>query len=507
MHLGEILIGRGVLPAASVHAALDRQRREGGRLGDNLVALGLISPEHLASLMTSVAWLTPALPLTLRDTGIVPGKALNLMLKFMLRESLETVADLSAAMKLPPQAVRELMDDAVTRKLVQPLGTTSVGFFADLRFALSREGQAAAADAFAETMYLGPAPVSLAAFQAQVKRQTINDELLGADQLRGGLDGLMISERSIRKLLPAINAGRTMLLFGPPGNGKTTVATRIAALFEQVVYIPYAVEIAGQIMRVFDQGLHQPVISEADAAALAGREGGIQRETFDARWVACRRPFAIAGGELTLEMLDLQYDADLKFYEAPLHVKALNGVLLIDDFGRQRVKPAELLNRWIGPMENRVEYLKLHTGKSFSLPFDQLLVFSTNMDPRNLMDGAFLRRIPYKIKLSAPDTQEYRRIFDAEAAAHGVTLTDDVFAFIVNTLAVRSEFGLACFQPKFICAQVAEICRSFGVAPVLTRQLAVDALANLYVDIESEDGARLSSAAESRYAESAIAAQ
>jgi len=482
MRLGEVLVGRGYVSVADVAAALARQRVEGGRLGDNIVGLGLMTAAAFAEAIAAIDATTPAAPRTLAETALPPGLALNLMLKLLLRDALETEADIAQAIRLPVQVVRELLDEAVQRKLVQSLGTVVRGLIAVLRFALTEDGRAAALAALDQNRYLGPAPVPLAAFQAQITRQPIGSDRNSAADLRAGLTGLAIPERVVEKLLPAINAGRTTLLFGPPGNGKTTIASRIAGIFRQVVYIPHAVEIAGQIMRVFDPGLHRPVISAAESEALTEKTG-LQLEAYDDRWVACRRPFAIAGGELTMEMLDLQYDPDARFYEAPLHIKALNGVLLIDDFGRQRVSPTELLNRWIGPMELRVEYLKLHTGKSFSLPFDQLLMFSTNIDPRDIMDPAFLRRIPYKIKLFPPAPEEYRAIFAAEAAAQGVTLAPDVCEDIMAILNA-GKFGLAYFQPKFVCAQIAERARATGIPPVLTRQRAVEALANLYVEIE-----------------------
>jgi hypothetical protein len=273
-------------------------------------------------------------------------------------------------------------------------------------------------------------------------------------------------------------------MFGPPGNGKTTFASRLARLFEQTVYIPYAIEVAGQIIKVFDPGLHRPIVAADDRDRSINQALGA--EAGDTRWVACHRPFALAGGELTLEMLDLRYDTQAKLYDAPLHVKAVNGVFLIDDFGRQRIDPTVLLNRWIVPMENRLDYLTLNTGMNFSLPFDELLIFSTNIDPQIIMDVAHLRRIAYKIKFSAPDKDEYRRVFDAEATSHGLKLTDDVFAFIVETLTVRHDFGLAYFQPKFICDQARRICESFATEPRLTRELTMEALANLYLQIEQE---------------------
>jgi energy-coupling factor transporter ATP-binding protein EcfA2 len=319
-----------------------------------------------------------------------------------------------------------------------------------------------------------------------VRKQPITEERFVGTDLLSSLDGLVIPDYYIRKVLPAVNASRTVLLYGPPGNGKTTVSKRIAGLFKHVIYVPYAVEIAGQIMKVYDENVHHPVLSGEERRGL--ERLGLGADPFDDRWVACRRPFAVAGGELTWEMLDLQYDAVAKFYDAPLHIKALNGIFLIDDFGRQRIDPKELLNRWITPMENQVDYLRLHTGASFTLPFDELLIFSTNIDPQEIMDPALLRRITYKIKLYGPDREDYRNLFLAEAASHGLELPDDVFAFVVEQLTVTSDLGLAYFQPKFVCAQVAETCRSFDLPLHMTKALVLEALSNLYVQMEDGVG-------------------
>ena len=287
----------------------------------------------------------------------------------------------------------------------------------------------------------------------------------------------------IRRLLPAINAGRSVLLYGPPGNGKTTLSTRIAGLFKNPVYIPYAVEVAGQIIKVFDAQIHQQRMAETPMQATAGL--GLQREMSDQRWVACSRPVVMTGGEMTLDMLDLQWDVEARFYDAPLHVKALNGMMLIDDFGRQKFAPNDLLNRWIVPMESQVDFMKLHTGASFTLPFDVLLMFSTNLHPADLMDAAFLRRIQYKIKLFEPTRDEYQQIFSAVARSRGLEFSEEVFDYVVRML---TPFGLAYYQPRFICDHVLETCKSFDLPPLLTIELAGEALANLYVNIEEARG-------------------
>jgi hypothetical protein len=295
---------------------------------------------------------------------------------------------------------------------------------------------------------------------------------------------LIVADRFIQKIGPAINSGRSIQLYGPPGNGKTSVAEKIGRIFSDAIYIPYCFEVEGQIIKVFDPSIHVSIQRNAPA------KGTLRREDYDQRWVPCRRPFIVTGGELTLEMLDLSFNALAKFYEAPLHIKALGGIFAIDDFGRQIVSPEALLNRWIVPLESRIEYLKLHTGKSFSLPFDELVIFSTNLAPRDLMDPAFLRRIPYKLEIKGPSRDEYRQIFRQVAKAFDLHAPDGIIEAVIHTLREDNDYPLASYQPKFIIDQVRAACKFEGIEPQFRPDLVEMALGNLFTKDTPGGGAR-----------------
>ena len=474
MRLGDLLIRANRVTEADVTAALERSRETGERLGDSLVALGAIDQKTLTSFIHRI----PSDPHDIASTGIDENELLALLMKLIYAERLETARQFIDRIKLPYHVVAELTRMAVDRQLLQTLGTRQSDNLLDMAYSLTDLGRRWTIDALERLRYAGPAPVTIGDFCEQVNLQKLTNETITMQRINQAIGDLEMDQSVLEQAGPALNSGRALLLYGPPGNGKTTVALRFASVFQDVIYIPYAIEVEGQIIRMFDASVHKQV----DPAGIEdGSVSFVRQDEFDQRWVPCRRPFVIVGGELTLDMLDLRYDEGGHYYEAPMHVKALNGCFLIDDFGRQLVAPATLLNRWIVPLESRVDFMKLHTGKSFFIPFEELVIFSTNLEPEDLMDPAFLRRLPYKIEVSGPEEGRYRRIFQAECARHKFELTDEVFDYIVQRLKVDKGLELAAYQPRFIVDQVVATCRFLEQAPHFEQRFIDYAIDNLRV--------------------------
>ncbi len=473
MKLGNILVAKGLVTMENINQAVDYQNANGGRLGDSIVALGLLTKEQIDKVLDEA----PQAPVSLMETGIDPVFLLELIIKGMYTENLETASQLAEAVKVSSTIVNQLMQVAKDRKLVESLAiASSAGTVAEMRMSLTRAGRDWAADAMTRGQYFGPAPVSLEDYQDRIQRQRVTNEHITRQRLDEGFAGLVMTERFISRLGPAINSGNAILIYGPAGNGKTTVAEIVGKIFQNVIYVPYCVNIDGEIMKVFDPTVHRQVENTST------QEGGanLRRNRIDPRWVACYRPMVITGGELTIEMLDLKYNSVAKFYEAPLHIKALNGTFLIDDFGRQRAKPEDILNRWIVPLNSRVDYLTTHSGKSIMIPFDEIVIFSTNMHPDDLMDPAFQRRISYKLETVEPPQELFLKVFMGMAAKHGLQLTQEVYNRVITGVKENGA-PLAYFQPKFIVEQVLASCKFEGIKPQFTLENVDDALANLFV--------------------------
>jgi hypothetical protein len=475
LRLGDLLVRAKLVSTEQVARALELQAELGGRLGDRLVASGAIAQNVLDSFIHRM----PLEPADIAATRVDATELLGLLVKLIYVEHIETIRQYIGAIKLPYNIVLDLVQMAIDRQLLHALGTRDSKNPHDVSYAITDGGRRWVLDALDQSRYAGPAPVTLEEFTAQVNVQKVTNELVTFERIRKCLGDLTFEDSIVEQSGPALNSGRAILLYGPPGNGKTSVALSFANVFTDVIYVPYAVIVEGQIMRVFDPSFHIPLSSPP--SSQEGKLSFIRSEEYDARWVPCQRPFVLTGGELTLEMLDLRYDPAVNFYEAPLHVKALGGCFVIDDFGRQMVTPRNLLNRWIVPLENRYDYLKLHTGKTFTIPFEELIIFSTNLEPEDLMDPAFLRRLPYKIEVGGPSLELFKRIFAKECTRQGMPPLDNLIDFVVHKITKEKGLELAAYQPRFIVDQVAATCRFMGQPPHFEPRFIDYAINNLKV--------------------------
>lgn len=482
MRLGDLLIRAKLITEKDVAKALERQAEQGGRLGDNLVAIGALQAKQLEAFLRRI----PGEPADIRATGIDEIDLMAMLLKLIYRDRLETTRQFIDAIKLPYHIVLDLIQMAINRNLLQTLGSRYSDNPIDLSYTFTDSGRTWTLDAMSRLRYTGPAPVTIEDFSEQVSLHKLTNELITFDRLRKGMQGLTFDDSMLEQVGPALNSGRSILLYGPPGNGKTSTAMRITNIFHDVIYVPYSVIVEGQIIRVFDPSIHIRIDPTEIGDDL--EMSVMRREQYDARWVPCKRPFVVTGGELTLEMLDLRYDETGHYYEAPLHVKALGGTFIIDDFGRQIVSPTHLLNRWIVPLESKIDYLKLHTGKSFSIPFEELVIFSTNLEPEDLMDPAFLRRLPYKIEVGSPSLESFKIIFKKESEKQGMELPDDIFDLIVDKLQNEKKMDFGAYMPRFIVDQVVAACRFLDQPAHYEPRFVEYALDNLRVKTKENKG-------------------
>src|ERR1044071_1376494 len=474
MAIGVLLLAKGIISEEQLKAVLKQQKIAGGRLGDNLVALGFISRGDLEAILQE----PPPVAKNIEDTGLDGNFLLNCLLRTMYVSALQTIPELSEEIKLTRWVVEELLNFAKKEALVEIRGPSEKNYNI-MRYALTNGGKERASEALRRCEYIGPVPVPLEVYQTQVQKQTITNEVISIEKLKKAMSHLVLSEDVVRRLGPASNSGRAILIYGSAGNGKTSIAEALVGAFEQPVYIPYAIEADGQIIKIYDPSVH--VTFSQDQNNHATNPIFLPHLEHDPRWVRCRRPYIISGGELTLEMLDLDFDPHSKYYEAPLQMKAIGGIFVIDDFGRQRVRPHELLNRWIFPLERKVDYLTLHTGKKFALLFDQLVIFATNFPPDELMDPAQLRRVHYKMKINPPTVDEFKEIFQRICDSYGLEFNEEIMAYLLNSFYIKHKIPFAGFHPKFIAEHVIAACNYLGTEPKISRQLLADSLENMVI--------------------------
>ena len=396
--------------------------------------------------------LVPKAPTDPGDAGISPVTLRDLALKAAYTVPQFTTEWAARQLCLPQVLVGELLEQMNNDHLLDILGTSGPFGF---RYAISGRGRERAARLLEVSGYIGPAPVSLEAYTAMIEWQLARAPEVTREHVAASLSELVLPEEDVLLAGLAASSGRSLFLFGPPGNGKTTLGRLIHGALQGDIWIPHCIGIEENIIRVYDPQLHQAVEVPVE-----------QSWTIDRRWVRIRRPLIVGGSEMTLESFDLIYIPSLRYYEAPLHLKSNGGMFLIDDFGRQRVDPHELLNRWIIPLENRIDYLTLHTGQKIQIPFLQSLIIATNLDPGQVTDPAFLRRMGYRLYLGEPTPDRYSQIFERYANGQGMSIPPGLVAGLLERY--RSEKReLCCCEPRDLIERARDICRYTGRAPAL----------------------------------------
>jgi predicted ATPase with chaperone activity len=463
--LGQKLLKEKFVTEEQLHNAIERQRLNGGRIGNNLVALGYTTPEELNTFLKR----RPDPLKTIDDTGLELSFISDLIMKHILFMGEFSLKSISEATKLPISFIDTAVETLRRDRFVEVKGAAEYARVT-YKYIMTGQGKNRATELLDICRYVGPAPVTLDDYKKMIEFQTIKNIVVSEKTVKKAFSHIIISDWLLKRLGPAISSGKAIFVYGPPGNGKTTIAETIGRVLPETVYMPYSLLVGGQIINIFDPINHIPVKPE---------EG----YSVDQRWAHIRRPVIMTGGELTLRMLDLDFNPVAKFYEAPLQMKANNGLFILDDFGRQQIHPHSLLNRWIVPLERRTDFMTLHTGMKFDIPFDQLVIFSTNLEPKNLVDEAFLRRIRFKVKIDHPTEKEYEAIFKKVCQYNKIEFKQDVFDYIMNNYYKKLGVKLNACHPRDIIDHIIDDAHYYNHSPQLKKEKVDTAWKNYFVDM------------------------
>ena len=409
----------------------------------------------------------PKPPETIEETGLIAPVVEDHLIRLLYFSQQATGSDLAGQCGIPYVAIQPIVRNLVRDHIFEIVGQKTL-VEAGYRYMLAPKGNERAQEALTRTWYRGPLPVPLSKYVGAIKAQTIGDLVIRREALRTAFSDLVISEEFLDRIGPAVNAASSIFMYGAPGNGKTAVAERITAMIGGAIFIPHAVEVDGTVVMLYDDLNHHRIDVSED-------------RKHDNRWVRIKRPVVIAGGELTLASLDLIWNDVGKFYEAPLQMKATGGSFLIDDFGRQLVRPVDLLNRWIVPLEKKIDYLTLQTGKKLEIPFDQILMFSTNLNPEDLTDEAFQRRVRFKIPVEDPTRDQFSEVFRAVCKAKQVPFDFESFDWMVETWWTPYKRPFRMVQPRDLINQLIAIAKYLDRSPTLDPDLLNRACRSLFV--------------------------
>ncbi len=412
----------------------------------------------------------PLEPASLKDAGLTDTQVEHLVLKSLSAFGDLTGRDLGTQHAIPFRLIEPILAQLKQAQLVGFRGSAQMN---DYVYQLTDKGRELARKLIDQCSYFGSAPVTLASYIRSVADQSLTKQHPTKTDLERAFTDLLINRHMLRRLGPAVNSGRGLFLFGAPGNGKTSIAERVTKAFGDCIWIPRCIGIDGEIMRVFDPGLHEEMPLEEST-------GPLRKEALDMRWVRIRRPTIVVGGELTMDALEVNDGAGVNVSEAPIQLKSNCGTLVIDDFGRQRMTTDELLNRWIVPLEKRHDYLQMTSGKKIQVPFDQLIIFSTNLEPKDLVDDAFLRRIPYKIEVTDPSEEEFRELFQIMAPLVNVDYSQETVDYLINTHYLPVKRPFRCCQPRDLLLQIRNYCHYLQAPPVMSPEYIDYAVENYF---------------------------